>query len=139
MKIKKKAPKLTNELIDFIDEYDFLIQSEIKLNLDYIELLIKTTSANKKIRREACEYILGESIKDEEDARQMFENLIKVNNLLFNRSCIMIIKDNLENLSQEETTFQDFFTFLLAFRNNINNCLLLTIGSTKFWQFFRIS
>ena len=45
--------------------------------------------------------------------------------------------DNLENLGLNENVFREFFTFLLAFRNNINNCLLLTIGSTKFWEFFR--
>jgi len=45
--------------------------------------------------------------------------------------------DNLENLNPDKKTFKDFFSFLLAFRNTINNCLLLTIGSTQFWQYFR--
>ncbi len=137
IKIKKKAPKFTNELIEFVNEYDYLILSEIKLNLNYIQNLIRLVSGNKKLRRTACEFILGRTIKDDVEAREMIENFIKTTNFLFERSCLMIIMDNLENLSLEEKTFREFFKFLQAFRNNINNCLLLTIGSTKFWEFFR--
>ena len=135
--IKKRAPKFSAELVEFINEYDFIIQSKIKLNLDYIEKLVELSSENKKIRRKACEFILGKFIADEEEAKAMFENLIKTTNLLFKRSCLMVIMDNLENLNPIKKTFQDFFTFLLAFRNIINNCLLITIGSTKFWEIFR--
>jgi len=137
IKVKKKAPKFTNELIEFVHEYDYLIQSKIQLNLKYIQKLIELISGNKKVRRNACEFILGRNIKDEVEARDMIESFVKTTNLLFERSCLMVIMDNLENLSLEEKTFREFFKFLQAFRNNINNCLLLTIGSTKFWEFFR--
>ncbi len=137
IRVKKKAPKFTNELIEFVTEYDYLIQPKIQLNLIYIQNLIELISGNKKVRRNACEFILGRNIKDEVEARDMIENFVKTTNFLFDRSCLMVIMDNLENLSLEEKTFRDFFKFLQAFRNNINNCLLLTIGSTKFWEFFR--
>ena len=125
--IKKKAPKFTIELLDFINEYDYLIQSGLNLNLNYIQTLIQVVSENKKVRRRACEYLLGNNIKDDEEAREMFENLIKTTDLLFKRSCLMIIMDNLEHLGLEKNIFRNFFTFLLAFRDNINNCLLLTM------------
>ncbi|MFX1450479.1 MAG: hypothetical protein ACFFCM_06540 [Promethearchaeota archaeon] len=138
IKIKKKAPNLARDLKYFVRDFDFVIlnNEDINLPIDYIETLIDLISDNTKYRLDAFNEIMGENIQNDEEAIVMLENLISVLNFLSNKICLLIIIDNLENLPEIKDSCKNLFRILLKFRNIINNCLLLTIGSTDFWDFF---
>lgn len=138
IKVKKKAPNFARDLKNFVREYDFIIldNEDINLPLDYIQTLIDLISDNTKYRLNAFNEIMGENLENDEQAIYMLENLISVLNFLSNKICLLIIIDNLENLPEIKDSCKNLFRLLLKFRNAINNCLLLTIGSTDFWDFF---
>lgn len=141
IKVKKKAPNFARDLKHFVKDFDFIVlnNENIKLPIDYIETLIDLTSDHTRFRREAYNEIMGENLENEEKAITMLENLISVLNFLYNKNCLLIIIDNLENLPETKESCKNLFRVLLKFRNTINNSLLLTIGSTDFWDFFNNS
>ncbi|MHA1334893.1 MAG: hypothetical protein ACTSPW_03975 [Promethearchaeota archaeon] len=138
MKLKKKAPNFARDLKHFVQEFDFIIlnNESLGLPLDYIKILIDLVSDNTHYRKKAYDEIMGETLENEEDAINLLRNLISVLNFLANKTCLLIIIDNLENLPETRDSCKKLFQLLLKFRNTINNCLLLTIGSTDFWEFF---
>ena len=138
IEIKKNAQNFSEELKNFVREYDFLIldNQNINLQINYIELLIDLISSETNNRLLAYNEFLGENIQNDEEAIQMLDNLVGVINFLSNKTCLLIIIDNLENLHETKDSIKNLFRILLKFRNKINNCLLLTIGSIDFWEFF---
>ena len=138
MELKKKSPYFARDLKYFVRDYDFIIlnNQDINLPIDYIETLIDLTSDNTKFRLEAYNEIMGKNLENDDQAISILKNLISVLNFLFNKACLLIVIDNLENLPETKDTCKNLFRLLLQFRNVINNCLLLTIGSTDFWDFF---
>ncbi|MFX1452266.1 MAG: hypothetical protein ACFFCM_15620, partial [Promethearchaeota archaeon] len=109
---------------------------DLNFPVEYIETLLDLTSDSTKYRLDAYNKIMGENLENDEQAITMLENLIFVLNFLSNKNCLLIIIDNLENLPEIKDSSKNLFRLLLKFRNKINNCLLLTIGSTDFWDFF---
>ena len=138
IKVKKKATNFARDLKQFVREFDFLILNDKSINLpiDYIETLIDLTSDHTRFRLTAYNAIMGENLENEDEAIYMLENLISVLNFLSNKTCLLVIIDNLENLPEVKESCKNLFRVLLKFRNTVNNCLLLTIGSTDFWDFF---
>ncbi|MHA1284816.1 MAG: hypothetical protein ACTSQP_20125, partial [Promethearchaeota archaeon] len=138
MKLKKKTPNFARDLKNFVQEFDFIIlnNESLGLPLDYIKILIDLVSDNTHYRKKAYDEIMGETLENEDDAIYLLRNLISVLNFLANKTCLLIIIDNLENLPETRDSCKKLFQLLLKFRNTINNCLLLTIGSTDFWEFF---
>jgi len=138
MELKKNTPNLARELKNFVRDNDFVIinNQDIDLPLDYIETLIDLMSDSTRFRLEAFNEIMGENLENEDQAIIMLRNFISVLNFLSNKSCLLIVLDNLENLPEIKDSCKNLFRLLLQFRNVINNCLLLTIGSTDFWDFF---
>ena len=139
LSIKRKAPRFIEELKEFVKEYDFLLleNEDLKLPIDYILLLIDLVSPTSTYRIDAYNQVMGEKLEMEDKAIEMLENLISVINFLSDKTCLLLILDNLENLPLTPDSCQNLFRVLLKFRNTINNCLLLTIGSTDFWNYFR--
>lgn len=138
MKLKENAPNLARDLKYFIRDFDFIILNNVDMNLpiEYIETLIDLVSDNTRFRLTAHDEIMGKNLQNDEAAINLLENLISVMTFLSNKSCLLIIIDNLENLPEIKDSCKNLFRILLKFRNTINNCLLLTIGSTDFWEFF---
>lgn len=138
LKIKKKAPNFAKELKVFVNDYDFIFSNnpDIKLETDYMMILIDLVSADTRMRRAARSKILGNELKNEEEAINLLRKLISTLNFIFKKSCLLIIIDNFEYLPEDDKAFKALFKILLKFRNSINNCLLLTIGSTDFWVTF---
>lgn len=138
LKLKSKGPNFARDLKYFVRDFDFVLlnNENISLPIDYIETLIDLTSDNTNFRLAAYNKIIGDNLENDEEAIEMLENLIAVLNFLFNKNCLLIIIDNLENLPEIKESCKNLFRILLRFRSAINNCLLLTIGSTDFWEFF---
>lgn len=138
LEIKHSSPNYAKKLKKFINDNDYIISEneKIKLEIDYMEILIDLVSNDTKKRKAAQSKIKGKEIKNEEEAIQMIENLISVLNFLFKKSCLLIIIDNFEQLPEDKKAFKALFKLLLKFRTRIKNCLLLTIGSTDFWNIF---
>lgn len=136
--LKNKAPNFARDLKYFVKDYDFVFLNNENLNLpiDYIEILIDLMSGNSNFRHGAFDEITGETLDNAEKAIELLKNLIAVLNFLSDKSCLLIIIDNLENLPEKVESSKNLFRLLLKFRNEINNCLVLTIGSSDFWEFF---
>lgn len=138
MLLKQIAPNFAEDLKKFVKDYDFFIlgNKEINLQIDYIQTLIDLISTNTDNRLAAYNRMMGKNITSEDEANKMLENLIIVLNFLFEKTCLLVIIDNLENLPETQISIQQLFRLLLKFRDTINNCLLLMIGSTDFWARF---
>ncbi len=138
MKLKNKGQNFARDLKYFVRDFDFILLNNESINLpiDYIETLIDLTSDNTTYRLTAYNKIMGDTLANDDEAIQFLENLIAVLNFLSNKTCILIIIDNLENLPEIKESCKSLFRILLKFRDTINNCLILTIGSTDFWEFF---
>jgi len=138
LNLKNKVPQFARNFKFFIQEYDFVFLNnpDINLPIDYIYCMIDLLSDHSGFRSKAHEEILGRNIKNDDDAIKKLENLISVLNFLSKKNCLLIILDNLEYLPKVQGSCDNLFRILLQFRNNINNCVLLTIGSTDFWEFF---
>jgi len=138
LNVKRKAPNFAKELKNFVKDYDFILfeNENVKLDIDYVEFLIDLISSNTENRRNSHDKIMGKDIENEDQAIKMLENLISVLNFLFKQNCLLIILDNMENLPINTQSSKNLFRMLLKFRNSINNCLLITIGSTDFWREF---
>ncbi|MHA1724400.1 MAG: hypothetical protein ACTSXH_06105 [Promethearchaeota archaeon] len=136
--LKNKAPNFARDLKYFVKEYDFVFLNNENINLpiEYIEILIDLVSDNTRFRLGAYNEITGENLNNAEKAIDLLKNLIAVLNFLSDKSCLLIIIDNLENLPEKVESSKNLFRLLLKFRNEINNCLILTIGSSDFWEFF---
>ena len=138
LKIKEKVPNFARDFKFFIKEYDFVFLNNpnIDLPIDYVYWMIDLLSDHSGFRTRAHEEILGNHLKNDDDAITKLENLISVLNFLSKKICLLIILDNLEYLPKVQKSCDNLFRILLQFRNKINNCVLLTIGSTDFWEFF---
>lgn len=138
LNLKNKVPQFAKNFKFFIQEYDFVFLNspDINLPIDYIYCMIDLLSDHSGFRSKAHEEILGKNIDNDDDAIKKLENLISVLNFLSKKNCLLIIMDNLEYLPKVQGSCDNLFRILLQFRNKINNCVLLTIGSTDFWEFF---
>nr|MDO8119610.1 hypothetical protein [Candidatus Sigynarchaeota archaeon] len=136
--IRKECPQFAIDFKQLLNDVDYLIRAnaQVTVNFDYILLLIDLLSTDTVVRRVAYDVLMGRQLKSEDDARDLIKKLIQVLNFLFEKGCLLIIIDNLEYLPHKPESYQSLFQLLLKFRNDINNCVILTIGSTDFWRRF---
>jgi hypothetical protein len=134
--MRKECPNFAAEFKQLLTDYDFLIRDIIPVGFDYITLIVDLLSTDATVRTSALENVMGKRLKNEEEARDQIKRLIQTLNYVFEKGCLLIIIDNLENLPPTSEAYHRLFQLLLKFRNEIHNCVVLTVSSTDPWRRF---